>query len=109
MTQTKQNFNEKEESKQGQLVPVEDIDDTKSEGWRPRKYYKYKEDELLDQVGFYEQEMNDMFRYSTEMEDLMKGTDLKAVEGLIDVTKEGMTQHFDAYDKLKDQLLLIDK
>ena len=33
---------------------------------------------------------------------MIKGNDLKAVESMIDVTKEGMNQHFEAYDKLKD-------
>lgn len=50
-----------------------------------------------------------MLKYLTEVEDMIKGNDLKAVESMIEVTKEGMTQHFEAYDKLKDQLLSIDK
>lgn len=35
--------------------------------------------------------MNEMLKYLSEVEDLIKGNDLKAVESMIDVTKEGMT------------------
>lgn len=35
--------------------------------------------------------MNEMLKYLAEVEDLIKGNDLKAVESMIDVTKEGMT------------------
>lgn len=41
--------------------------------WKPKKYYKYKEDELLDEVEQHEKDMNDMFKYLNELEDLMKG------------------------------------
>lgn len=76
---------------------------------KPKKYYRYKEDELLDEVEQHEKDMNEMLKYLAEVEDLIKGNDLKAVESMIDVTKEGMTQHFEAYDKLKEQILSIDK
>lgn len=35
--------------------------------------------------------MNEMYKYLNEVEELIKGNDLKAVESMIDVTKEGMT------------------
>ena len=50
-----------------------------------------------------------MFKYLNEVEELIKGNDLKAVEGMMEVTKEGMNQHFSAYDKIKEQLLQLDK
>ena len=31
-----------------------------------------------------------MFKYLNEVEDLIKGNDLKVVEGMMDVAKEGM-------------------
>lgn len=42
-----------------------------------------------------------MLKYISEVEDLIKGNDLKAVEQMMEVTKEGMTEHFQAYDQLK--------
>ena len=50
----------------------------------------------------HEKDMNDMLKYLTEVEDLIKGQDLKQIQQMMDVTKEGMTQHFQAYDKIKD-------
>ena len=50
-----------------------------------------------------------MYKYLNEVEELIKGNDLKVVEGMMDVAKEGMNQHFKAYDRIKEQLLLIDK
>ena len=46
---------------------------------------------MLDDIEQYEKDMVDMLKYLTEVEDLIKGNDLKAVESMIDVTKEGMT------------------
>jgi hypothetical protein len=46
--------------------------------------------------------MNEMLEYLTEVEDLIKGQDLKQIQQMMDVTKDGMNQHFEAYDKLKD-------
>lgn len=48
-----------------------------------------------------------MLKYLTEVEDLMKGQDLKQIQDMMDVTKEGMKQHFDAYDKIKDQITTL--
>lgn len=52
--------------------------------------------------------MNEMLKYLSECEDLMKGHDLKEIESMMDVTKETMNQHFSAYDKIKDQILYMD-
>lgn len=41
-------------------------------------------------MDFYEKEMNEMFKYLNEVEELIKGNDLKAVDEMIDVAKEGM-------------------
>ena len=51
--------------------------------------------------------MNDMFKYLTEVEDLIKGQDLKSIGEMMDVTKEGMSQHFSAYDKIKEQIAAL--
>ena len=48
-------------------------EDEDSRSWKPTKYYKYKEDELLDEIDFHERDMNDMLKSLSEMEDLMKG------------------------------------
>lgn len=45
--------------------------------------------------------MNEMLRYLAEVEELIKGHDLKTIQGMMDVTKETMNQHFQAYDKFK--------
>lgn len=41
--------------------------------WKPKKHYKYIEDELLDEVDQHERDMNEMLKYLTEVEDMMKG------------------------------------
>ena len=46
---------------------------------RKKKYYKYEEDELLDDLDQHEKDMNDMLKYLTEVEELIKGQDLKSI------------------------------
>eukprot|EP00347_Sterkiella_histriomuscorum_P006826 403351287 len=75
---------------------------------RKKKYYKYEEDELLDELDQHEKDMNDMLKYLSEVEDLIKGQDLKSIQQMMDVTKDTMTQHFQACDKFKGQILEID-
>lgn len=65
--------------------------DDDHDAFRKKKYYKYPEDELLDEMDQHERDMNDMLKYLTEVEDLMKGQDLKAVSEMMEVTKEGMS------------------
>ena len=48
-------------------------------GKKSKKYYKYPEDELLDEMDQHERDMNDMLKYLTEVEDLIKGQDLKSI------------------------------
>lgn len=64
-------------------------------------------DELLDDLDDHEKDMNDMYRYLTDMEDLVKGQDLQSIMQMMDVTKDTMTQHFEAYDKFKSQIDII--
>lgn len=40
---------------------------------RKRKYYKYEEDELLDDLDQHEKDMNEMLKNLTEIEELIKG------------------------------------
>ena len=49
----------------------------------------------------HERDMNEMLKYLSEVEDMLKGQDLKSIQSMIDVTKETMQQHFTAYDKFK--------
>ena len=60
------------------------------EGGKKKKYYKYEEDELLDELDEHEKDMNDMMKYLCEIEELMKGKDLKSISSMMDVTKESM-------------------
>lgn len=55
-------------------------------------------------MDMHEKDMNEMLKYLTEVEDMMKGQDLTQIQQMMDVTKDGMTQHFQAYDKMKDQI-----
>ena len=48
--------------------------------------------------------MNEMLKYLAEIEELIKGQDLKSIQSMMDVTKETMNQHFQAYDKFKGQI-----
>lgn len=75
---------------------------------RAKKHYKYEEDELLDDLEEHERDMNEMLKYLSEVEELIKGQDLKTIQNMMDVTKETMTQHFQAYDKFKGQIEEID-
>ena len=61
----------------------------------------------MDDLEQHERDMNDMLKYLSEVEDLIKGQDLTSIQQMMDVTKETMTQHFSAYDKFKEQLLTI--
>lgn len=58
---------------------------------KKKKYYKYPEDELLDEMDQHERDMNEMLKYLTEVEDMIKGQDLKSIQSMMDVTKETMT------------------
>jgi hypothetical protein len=60
-------------------------------GKKKKKYYKYPEDELLDDLDQHERDMNDMLKYLAEVEDLIKGQDLKSIQQMMDVTKETMS------------------
>ncbi|CDW85388.1 UNKNOWN [Stylonychia lemnae] len=75
---------------------------------RKKKYYKYEEDELLDDLDQHERDMNEMLKYLSEVEELIKGQDLKSIQQMMDVTKETMNQHFQACDKFKGQIQEID-
>ena len=48
-----------------------------------------------------------MFKYLYELEDLVKGNDLKSIQSMMDVTKENMDMHFKAYDKMKESIVTI--
>jgi len=51
----------------------EELENYDERRWKPKKHYKYKEDELLDEIEDHEMELNQMLKYLTEVEDLMKG------------------------------------
>jgi len=40
---------------------------------KKKKYYKYPEDELLDEMDQHEHDMNEMLKYLSEVEDMIKG------------------------------------
>ena len=66
--------------------------------------YDNMADELLDDLDQQEKEMNDMMKYLTEVEELIKGQDLQSIQSMMDVTKDVMSQHMVAYDKFKEQI-----
>lgn len=49
---------------------------------------------MLDDLDEHERDMNEMLKYLTEIEDMIKGQDLKSIQSMMDVTKETMNQHF---------------
>lgn len=62
-------------------------------------------DELIDDLDDTEKEMNDMLKYLQEMQDYMRnGQEVKTIESMIEVTKDTMTQHIEAYDRFKGQI-----
>jgi hypothetical protein len=49
--------------------------------------------------------MNDMFKHLEEMHEMLRSAeDIKSIESMIEVTKDTMTQHFDAYTQFKGQI-----
>lgn len=71
---------------------------------KKKTVHAHMADELLDDLDEHEKDMNDMYRYLTDMEDLIKGQDLQSIQQMMDVTKDTMSQHFEAYDKFKGQI-----
>lgn len=69
--------------------------------------YESLADELLDDLDQQEREMNDMMKYLTDVEELVKGQDLVSIQAMMDATKDVMSQHIVAYDKFKEQIDLI--
>ena len=45
--------------------------------------------------------MNDMLKYLDEVEDLVKSHDLQSIQSMMEVTKDTMSMHFEAFDKFK--------
>lgn len=77
---------------------------------KPKKYYASAEEELWDEVNGFENDMNNMLKELSEIETTIKeGADLKEMKGLIDVTKEYMEEHFKGMDKLKNNIVGMDK
>ncbi len=49
--------------------------------------------------------MNDMLKYLSEVEELVRsGQDLQSIQQMMEVTKDTMSQHFEAYDKFRGQI-----
>ena len=72
--------------------------------------YENPADEVLDDLNQHESDMNDMLKYLSEVEDLVKnGQDLNSIQEMMDVTKDTMSQHFEAYNKFKGQIDLINQ
>lgn len=42
-----------------------------------------------------------MLKYLDEVEELIHGQDLQSISHMMEVTKDTMSHHFDAYDKFK--------
>jgi len=54
--------------------------------------------------------MNNMLKELSEIETTLKeGADLREMQGLIDVTKEYMGEHFKGMDKIKDNIMEMDR
>ena len=55
-------------------------------------------DELLEDLEQHERDMNEMFRYLEETHEMLRnGQDVETIESMMEVTKDTMTQHIDAY------------
>ena len=54
--------------------------------------------------------MNEMLKYLTDAQEFVRDKqDLESIEQMMDVTKDTMSQHFEAYNMFKDQLEEITK
>lgn len=75
----------------------------KKKGKKPM--YDNVADELIDELDQHEKEMNDMLKYLQETQDFLRSKeDLQSIEQMMEVTKDTMEQHFEAYNKFKDQI-----
>jgi len=50
-----------------------------------------------------------MLKDLAEMEDLMKGNDLKEMQGMLDVAKEYVDTHLKGFDKIKGDIETLDR
>ena len=56
-------------------------------------------DELLEDLDQHERDMNEMFKYLEETHDMLRNRqDVVTIESMIEVTKDTMSQHIDAYN-----------
>jgi hypothetical protein len=61
-------------------------------------------DEIIEQTDDIEYAMNNMLKYVDEVSDLIKGQDLQSISQMMEVTKDTMSHHFDAFDRFKTQI-----
>ena len=62
-------------------------------------------DDLLEDLDQHERDMNEMFKYLEEaQEQLRNRQDVLTIESMIEVTKDTMSQHIDAYNQFKGQI-----
>lgn len=75
----------------------------KKKGKKP--VYDNVADELIDELDQHEKEMNDMLKYLQETQDFLRSKeDLQSIEQMMEVTKDTMEQHFEAYTRFKGQI-----
>ncbi len=85
--------------------------ETQKPGKKGKKpVYDDMADELIDDLDQHENDMNQMLKYITDTQEFIRNKeDIESIEQMMTVTKDTMTQHFEAYDKFKTQLEMITK
>ena len=69
-----------------------------------KKYYRYEEDELIDNVGDIEAMMKESMSYLEETESMMNGDDLAKIARMIKLSKESMGHHMHGVDTVRDNV-----
>lgn len=73
-----------------------------------KKFYRFPEDELEDNIDDIETEMKTMLAYLDDV-DVMMGNDddLKHIKRMIDYSKDTMQEHFKGVDKISDNVTIL--
>jgi hypothetical protein len=69
-----------------------------------KKYYRYEEDELIDNVNDIESMMKQSMAYLDDVDGMMNGDDLAKITRMIKLSKESMGHHMNGVDIVRDNV-----
>jgi hypothetical protein len=73
-----------------------------------KKFYRFPEDELEDNIDNLEEEMKNMLSYLDDVDGMMgNDDDLKQIKRMIDYSGATMKEHFAGVDKISDNVTIL--